>query len=118
VAFLLKLHLGQRFVGTITQGLGGAVFATTEIHGLGFFCVVFHRGERAAFVRAIAKWLRLALAARAPVVIFARFHMTGVGGLLGDMGFHGDSFWLDNFLAARPLRLHGLRSYVRAYYLP
>jgi hypothetical protein len=89
VAFLLEQHLGQCFVRTIAQRLSRTVFATAKIHGFDFFGVVFHRGERAAFVRAIAKWLRLALAAGAPVIIFARFHMTGVGGLLGDMGFHG-----------------------------
>jgi hypothetical protein len=73
---------------TIAQGLGSAMFAATKIHRLGFFGVVFHRGELAAFVRTIAKGLRLALAAGAPVVVFTRFNITGVGGLLGDMGFH------------------------------
>jgi hypothetical protein len=97
VAFLLGLHLGQCFVRTVTQGLGCAVFATAKIDRLGFFGVVFHRGERAAFVRAIAKWLRLALAAGAPVVIFTRFHITSVGGLLSDMGVHGVSFSFNNF---------------------
>ena len=86
---MLEQHLGQCLVRTITQGLGSAVFATAKIHRLGFFGVVFHRGERAAFVRAIAKWLRLALPAGAPVIVFTRFHIAGVRGLLGDMGFLG-----------------------------
>lgn len=50
VAFLLALNLSQRFVGTIAQGFGGAVFATTKVHRLGFFSVVFQGSEFAAFM--------------------------------------------------------------------
>ena len=78
VAFLLALNLSQRFVCTIAQGLGGAVFATTKIHRLGFLGMVFHGGEFAAFVRAVAKRLRLALSAGAPVIVFTRFDVAGV----------------------------------------
>jgi hypothetical protein len=110
VAFLLALQLGQRFVRTITQGLGSAVFATAKIHRLGFFGVVFHRGERAAFVRTIAKWLRLALAAGAPVVIFARLHIAGVRGFLGDMGFHGLFLLVKNFSRTQATPWYALRA--------
>jgi hypothetical protein len=73
----------------VAQGLAAAGFATAEIHRFGRVGVVLHGREFRAFVGTVAKGLCLALAAGTPEVVFARLHIGGVGGFLGDVGGHG-----------------------------
>lgn len=67
------------------------VLATAEIRRAGLFSLVFLGRKFRTLMRAIAKWLGYALAARTPPIALACFNFDGVGGFLGDYGGgHGD----------------------------
>jgi hypothetical protein len=65
----------QFVVRTIAQGLATTVFAAAKIDGVSRVSGIFNRCEAAAFMRAVAKWLRLALAAGAPPIVFSCFDL-------------------------------------------
>ena len=79
--------LRQRLVGAITKHAVGALLAGTEINRAVFRGGVGNGRKSGAFVRSIAEWLGLALAARAPIVGLASFDSDSNGGGLGDFGF-------------------------------
>jgi hypothetical protein len=80
--------------GLSSEGLMGAiaertlfgVLTGTEIDGAIGFSLIRHRRERRALVSAVAEGLRLAVAARAPVVGLTGFDEHRDGRLLRDMG--------------------------------
>ncbi len=68
----------------VAQRAVGAVFAAAEIDRARLLGLVWRWRKSRSLVRAVAEWLRCALAARAPVVGFAGFDFDGDRGFLGD----------------------------------
>ena len=80
-------------MAAVTHGRGLALLAGAEPLLPGDVGGVGHGGEAGALVRAVAHRLVLAVAAGAPVVGLAGFHLDLDGTLLGDGGFgigHGN----------------------------
>jgi hypothetical protein len=83
-------------MGAVAQGALLGVLAGAEIHGAIGFGLIRDRRERGTLVGAVAERLRLAVAARAPVVGLAGFDEDGERGLLRDMGGgHGEKMTED-----------------------
>ena len=74
-------------MGAVAKHAVGALLAGAEIDRPIFGGGIGHGRESGAFVGTIAEWLRLALAARAPVVGLASLDGDSDGGGLGDFGF-------------------------------
>jgi hypothetical protein len=73
----------QVAVRAIAERCSARVLALTEIRRLRFFCRPGHRREGRALMRAIAERLICGLAAGAPIVRLARFHLDWLWPLFG-----------------------------------
>lgn len=71
-------------MGAVAQRLLPRMLAAAEEHLAVLFRLILHRLEVRALVRAIAEWLPRGLAAGAPEIGLALFHLDGEGGFLGD----------------------------------
>ena len=83
---------GKGFVRTVAQWLACALLAAAKIDGFIFGGVEFGGCEGRAFVRAVAKGLRLAQTTSAPVVVSTGLDWCGVRGFLGNVSVHGVPF--------------------------
>ena len=70
-------------VRAIAERRSARVLALAEVHRLRFFCRPGHRRDGRALMRAIAEWLICRLAAGAPIVSLARFHLDWLWPLFG-----------------------------------
>ena len=78
-------------MGTVAEGALLGMLAGAEVDRAIGFGLVGHRREGGTLVGAVAERLRLAVAARAPVVGLAGFDEHGDGRLLRDVGGgHGE----------------------------
>jgi len=82
-------------VGPVTKHAIGTLLAGAEVDRTVFWCSVGNGRKSGAFMGTIAEWLRIALAARAPVVGLTSFNGDSDGGVLGDFWFvHCDGNWI------------------------
>lgn len=79
------------FVRTITKGTIDAVFTTTQVNCFGFFCSKCYGLEVSGLMTSVAKGLRLALTAGAPIVALTSLDFYSVRFFLWDGWVHGDS---------------------------
>lgn len=77
-------------MGAVAERAVAAVFATAEVNRAGLFSLERFRSKAAAAVRAVAKRLALALAARAPEIGFPGFDDDRIRSLLRNDGVAHD----------------------------
>src|SRR5262245_20161356 len=92
-----------RAVRAVAERLVGAVLAAAEVQRRRLGGRELDRRVRTALVRAVAKRLALAVAATAPEVVLAGFHVHGERRPLGDRDGHGSSWrWPGAVSRSRP----------------
>ena len=79
-------------MGSVTKRRSPGLFAATKPDSLITLRGILHRGMAAAFMGAIAKWLRSAFAARTPPIFLVFLDIDAIRLLLGDYRFGHDFF--------------------------